>query len=98
MTDPNKGVTPNVLARLKKASYERFLIELLIGIEQLLRDFDMTWDDLADRIYPTKGWGLVLKKQVGDGELSLSELNDIAHIFSTEPYLIFRPRFPWTVT
>ena len=104
MIDPTRGDTKTTLRRLKEASYERFRLELLRNIEQLLEDFDMTWDDLA-RVLREKDvfvsvWGIhsgdTLHEHVGSRDLDLSELNDIAAVFSAEPYIIFRPRKPWT--
>ncbi len=97
MTNPNRGASDEVLDQLKAASYERFRLELINSIEQLLKDFDMTWNDLSEAIWGTR-YGVAMKKYVGDGSMTLSQLNAIAHVFSSEPYLIFRPRFPWTQT
>jgi hypothetical protein len=95
MINPNKGASQEVLIRLRTASYERFRLELLRSIEQLLVDFGMTWNELAEALGDTEG--VELKQHIGDSnQMDLCDLNDIAHIFSTEPYVIFRPRFPWT--
>ncbi|KKM95674.1 hypothetical protein LCGC14_1185770 [marine sediment metagenome] len=99
MLNPNKGASTDVLVRLKAASYERFRIELFNSVEKLLEDFDMTWQDLARKLgWSISGDGAWLKRKIGNEELDLQELNEIAHVFSSEPYLIFRPRFPWTQT
>jgi hypothetical protein len=97
MIDPNKGASDEVLERLKQESYERFRIQLINSIEKLLDDFHMTWDDLGKKL----GWpgylrGCDLKSYLDD--IPLEDLNCIAHAFSTEPYVIFRPRMPWTQT
>lgn len=98
MIDANRNTSVEVLDQLKAASYERFRIELFGAVEKLLEDFKMTWDDLAEKL----DWGVkgeTLKNIVGDaGTIPLKELNEIAHTFSTEPYIIFRPRHPWTQT
>ena len=100
MIDANKGASEEVLRRLKAASYERFRTELITAIERLLDDFQMTWDDLAARVsfegQEVVMTGDILKSAVGSMPLDTGELNDIAHIFSAEPYIIFRPRFPYT--
>ena len=102
MIDANRGTSEEALRRLKAASYERFHIELITAIERLLDDFQMTWDDLAVRLCADPEWvvntlqGSNLKSYVGGFPLPLNELNAIAHIFSAEPYIIFRPRFPYT--
>ena len=100
MINPNRDTSEDVLRRLKEASYERMRVELKCSVELLLRDFDMTWDDLAHLL----GGRIVLKDahlarwNILQGSLTLKQLNDIAHIFSCEPYIIFRPRMPWTKT
>jgi hypothetical protein len=114
MIDPNRGISKEVLRRHKEASYERFRIELLVSIEQLMEDFQMTWDDLADKLaWPSEMTyspgqiegkkrrkiyflGSEVKRIIGSGMLSTKKLNDIAPVFSTEIYIIFRPRKPWT--
>lgn len=104
MNDPNKGTSELVLWRLKEASLERFRIELFNAVKKLLEDFDMTWGDLAKKL-DWQAYGPLghhdmkpeeLKTEIGVNELSLKELNDIAHVFSAEPYIIFRPRKPFT--
>ncbi len=98
MIDPNKGCSQSVLKRLQDASNERFRIELFKAIEKLLEDFDMTWDDLAWK-YGWNGSGASFKTYLGDSdEVTLKELNKVAAVFSSEPYIIFRPRKPWTGT
>lgn len=102
MIDPNRGASQSVLDRHREASYERFRIELFEAVKSLLRDFDMTWDDLADRLaWPsneTYQSGDGVREAIGQQDLSLEELNEIAHVFSAEPYIIFRPRAPWVQT
>ena len=103
MINPNQSTSEDVLRRLKQASYERMRVELKCSIELLLKDFDMTWDDLGRllgmREHPNgpnkpsravKTKGIVIQ-----GKYTLEELNALAHIFSCEPYIIFRPRLPW---
>ncbi len=100
MIDPNRNTSEDVLRRLKEASYERMRVELKCSVELLLRDFDMTWDDLGDLI----GIGRAANRaylsryHVALGNMTLNQLNVLAHIFSCEPYIIFRPRMPWTKT
>lgn len=103
MIDPNKGASQNLLDRLREGSYERFHTQLLEAIETLLNDFEMDWDDLAEKLHwPLSEYrvpiryltGQEIKQIIGD-DLSSDELNDIAAAFSAEPYIIFRPRFPW---
>ena len=102
MTDPNKGTSEITLRRYKEASLERFHIELFNSVKKLLQDFDMTWGDLNEKL----GWwsgnkercGELLKKYIGMKELSVEEINAIAHAFSAEPYIIFRPRMPFIMS
>jgi hypothetical protein len=91
--DPNKGVSRSVLDRLKEESYERTRLQVFEAVQNQLADFRMTWDDLGKKM----GWnGKWLREVVGGGnELTLFELNQIAHAFSAEVYVIFRPRYPW---
>lgn len=102
MIDPNRGASRSVLDRHREASYERFRIELFEAVKSLLRDFEMTWDDLADRLcwnqYGKYFRGDRVRGEIGSGLLSAKELNDIAHVFSAEPYVLFRPRAPWVQT
>ena len=95
MKNPNRGASKDLLQRYMEASYERMRVELKCSVELLLKDFDMTWDDIAESL----DCGLLgpeVKKMVIDNpQLNLVDLNDIAHIFSCEPYIIFRPRLPW---
>jgi len=97
MINPNSGVTEETLRRLSDASYERFRLQLIESLSMLMNDFQMTWDDLADKLGQRgENRGDELKKIIGYGDVSLADLNAIAHVFSTEPYLIFKARFPWT--
>lgn len=104
MINPNRGATQEILERLKEASYERMRIELLNSINCLMDDFKMTWSDLADNLhwenFPCKGYmtGEEIRKEIGDDILTLDELNDIAHCFSAEAYILFKPRPPYTKT
>jgi len=99
MINPNSGITEETLRRLSDASYERFRIQLIESLSMLMNDFQMTWDDLADKLGSRcQNNGDDLKKIIGYGDVSLADLNAIAHVFSTEPYLIFKARFPWTQT
>jgi len=97
MIEANRGQTEEVLLALKAESYERFRIQVFQGIDMLLKDFEMNWDDLAKKLGLRRS-GESLKHYVGTCSLRVEEINAIAHIFSAEPYLIFRPRFPWTKT
>jgi len=101
MIDANKGTSEETLRRLKQASYERFSIELVKAVEKLLEDFEMTWDDLAGELCWDDGNGSYLsgdeiKKEMGLGPMGTDEINAIAHVFSKEPYILFRPRKPYT--
>ncbi|KKK65887.1 hypothetical protein LCGC14_2969590, partial [marine sediment metagenome] len=50
MINPNRSTSESVLRRLKEASYERMRVELKCSIELKMKDFDMTWDDLAEKL------------------------------------------------
>jgi len=102
MIDANRGATEETLRRLQEESYERFRTELFKSVEQLLTDFEMTWDDLAEKLkwpwlsrsrYMT---GAEIKQHLGIKPLTTFTLNEIAAVFSAEPYVIFKPRLPWT--
>jgi hypothetical protein len=67
-------------------------VELKCTVELLMKDFEMDWDDLKFLL-----GGHAKYKLIGE-ELTLEQLNDIAHVFSCEPYIIFRLRMPWTKT
>lgn len=85
---------------MKEGSYERLRVELTNSVEAKLRDFDISWDEFGDLIgigrAPNRGHQA--KYNIAWGNLTLTQLNNIAHIFSCEPYVIFRPREPWTKT
>ncbi len=105
MINPNRDTSEDVLRRLKEASYERMRNELKCSVELLLKDYDMDWDDLGrlleeEERTPGNGPSRAerAKWQVVQGQITLNDLNTLAHIFSTEPYVIFRPREPWTKT
>ena len=105
MINPNRASSEDVLRRLKEASYERMRVELKCSIELLLKDFDMTWDDIGYALGMQEcAWigassrAERAKLRIVQGSLTLNDLNTLAHIFSTEPYIIFRPRSPWTKT
>lgn len=107
MINPNRNTSEDVLRSLKEASYERMRIELKCSIELLMRDFDMTWDDIGRLLgikkKPEHIWWAgtraeKAKHKIVQGSLTLNDLNTLAHLFSTEPYIIFRPRNPWTKT
>lgn len=102
MKNPNSGESVEVLQRRKKGSYERMRVELLNSVELLLKDFDMTWDDLG-RLLGMKDKEVrgftraeIIKYKIVQGPLTINDLNTLTHIFSCEPYIIFRPRLPWT--
>ena len=97
MINPNRGITEETLRRLSDASYERFRLQLIESPSMLMNDFQMTWNDLA-KLLPIKRSGDELRKYIGEHDLTIKEINAIAHVFSTEPYLIFKARFPWTQT
>ena len=105
MINPNRATSEDVLRRLKEASYERMRVELKCTIELLMKDFDMTWDDLGELLGfgPTGETDIQTRADrvreyiIQDG-LFLNELNAIAHVFSCEPYILFRPREPWIKT
>lgn len=101
MIDANRGCSVENLQRLKEASYERFRVEFVGAVEMLLEGFEMDWDDLANKLAWPDEVGMYLngsevKRDIGTGLLSAKKMNDIAHVFSMEPYIIFRPRFPFT--
>ena len=105
MINPNRQTSEEVLRRLKVASYERVRVELKNSVELLMKDFDMTWDDLGQLLgeetrTPGNGPSRAerTKWSVVQGQITLVELNALAYLFSTEPYIIFRPREPWTQT
>jgi len=100
MINPNRNTSEEVLRRLKEASYERMRVELKCNVEILMRDFDMSWDELGKLlgIRDIESRAVMVQQNVIQGYLSLNTLNALAHIFSTEPYIIFRPREPWTKT
>ena len=105
MINPNRATSEDVLRRLKEASYERMRVELKCSIELLLKDYDMDWDDLGrllgeEERTPDNGPSRAERARwrVVQGQITLVELNALAHIFSTEPYILFRPREPWTKT
>ena len=105
MENPNRGTSSDVLERLKTASYERMRVELKCSIELLMKDFDMDWDELGELLgeekrTPGNGPSRAdrAKWRVVQGQITLVELNALAHIFSCEPYIIFRPRNPWVAT
>ena len=107
MINPNKDTSDDVLRRLKEGSYERMRVELKESVEAKLKDYDMTWDDLG-RLLGMKERKKVtvmgftradrIKHRIIQGRLTLNDLNTLAHVFSCEPYLLFRPRSPWTKT
>jgi hypothetical protein len=103
MTNPNRDTSEDTLRRLKEASYERMRNELKCSVELKMKDFDMTWDDIGrllgeEKRTPGNGPSRAesAKWRVVQGQITLVELNALAHIFSCEPYIIFRPREPWT--
>ena len=106
MINPNRQTSEDVLRRLKEASYERMRVELKCSIELLMKDFDMDWDNLGRLLGMKKKFygprkllrADIIRERVIQGQVTLNDLNTLAHIFSTEPYIIFRPREPWTKT
>jgi len=104
MINPNRNTSEEVLWRLKEASNERMRVELMCSIEQLKNEFEITWDDIGrllemKKVNPVgKHRADIIKQKIIAGTLTLNDLNTIAHLFSTEPYIIFRPREPWTRT
>lgn len=102
MINPNRATSEDVLRRLKEASYERMRVELKCSIELKMKEFDMDWNDLGRLlgidVDENPKWERYARQHIIEEGMSLEELNDIAHIFSCEPYIIFRPREPWVKT
>jgi len=105
MINPNRETSDEVLRLLKEGSYERMRVELKNSIELKMRDFGMNWDDLGrllklETMVPRKGLssGDLAKWYVFQGLVTLEDLNALAHLFSCEPYILFRPRDPWVKT
>ena len=100
MINPNQSTSENVLRRFKEASYERMRVDLKCSIELKLKEFGMTWDDIGASLSvpPNPLWSNYAKHILIEEEMTLERLNEVAHIFSCEPYIIFRPREPWTKT
>lgn len=104
MINPNQETSEEVLRLLKEGSYERMRVELKNSVEAKMRDFDITWEDLGllleikktSWVEPFRGDAARLK--IIQGQITLTELNTLTHIFSCEPYIIFRPRDPWINT
>ena len=101
MKNPNRGATEDVLRRLREGSYERMRVELLVSVELLMKDFKMTWDDtgrllkVIDDPRRSRTRADIIKDKIVQGQVTLRDLNTLAHLFSCEPYIIFRPRLPW---
>lgn len=100
MINPNRQTSEEVLRRLKEGSYERMRVELKNSIESKMRDFGMDWDDIGGLLGMEKrpSRGNCAKYRILFVNLTLIELNAIAHLFSCEPYILFRPRDPWIAT
>lgn len=105
MINPNRNTSEDVLRRLKEGSYERMRNELKCSIELLMNDFSMDWDDIGkmlgmEKRTPGNGPSRAnkIKHRVIQGQITLNDLNTLAHLFSCEPYILFRPRNPWTKT
>ncbi len=98
MINPNRDTSEEVLRRLKEGSYERMRVELKNSVEAKMRDFDMSWDNMGDLMGIGRSLynrGCQAKYKVVMGNMTLFQLNDLAALFSCEPYIIFRPREPW---
>ena len=102
MIDPSRGASEEALERQKEESYERMRLQLFEAVEKKLAEFEMTWDDLAGKLkwegYKGTLTGQDVKNELGSGPITSEELNSLAHCFSAEVYIIFRPRFPITQT
>lgn len=108
MINPNRETSEDVLRRLKEASYERTRNELKCSVELLMKDFDMGWDDIGRLLGMKKKLQRpreemetradLVKWKIIQGPITLNDLNTLAHLFSCEPYIIFRPREPWVKT
>lgn len=104
MINPNRNTSKDVLRRLKEASYERMRVELKCNIESKMVEFGMTWDDLGrlcgvgTKLHCGMSRGDKIKWKIVEGSLTLNDLTTLAHLFSCEPYIIFRPREPYTRT
>lgn len=98
MKNPNRNTSEQTLRRFKEASNERMRVELLNSIELCMKEFSMTWDDIGRLVgmKETKHRAEKIKWKIVQGSLTLNDLNTITHLFSCEPYILFRPRLPWT--
>lgn len=104
MINPNRDASEDVLRRLKEASYERMRVELKCSVELLMKDFQMDWDDIGrllqvvDNHRSKRTRAEIARERIIQGQVTLKDLNLLAHLFSCEPYIIFRPRMPWITT
>lgn len=98
MINANRNASAEVLQQHKELSYERFRTQFAEAVEQKLIDFEMTWDDLAEKLQYKGTNGDYIKNMVRTGGLVSEVMNDLAHIFSCEVYVILRPRKPWIQT
>ena len=106
MINPNRDASEDNLRMAKEESYERYKLQIFSSVEQLLSDFEITWDDLAAELQwpwnffdpPQYQTGEQVKKLIGSVEMTDKMLNDVASVFSAEPYIMFRPRWPWVAS
>jgi hypothetical protein len=97
MINANRDTSEEVLQQHKQESYERFRVDFANAVEQKLLDFEMTWEDLSEQL----DWECTadeVKATVKMAMFTAEDMNDIAHVFSCEPYIILRPRLPWIQT
>ena len=94
MINANRDTSGETLQQHKEESHERFRVEFANAVEQKLIDFEMTWEELSEQL----DWECTtdeVKLTVKMGMLTTEDMNDLAHVFSCEPYIILRPRLPW---
>jgi hypothetical protein len=99
MIDANKGLSEEFQIEIQNLAYERVRAEIVTAVTKLMREFEMGWEDLARLAFPAGDPSLrgeCIRETLHCGTITIEFLNRIAAAFSAEPYIIFRPRFPWT--
>ena len=93
VNDPNKNTSESCLAEAENRAYENLRAQVAKDLIKLAAEHDMSPEYMAEKLNLSP---VAYKFLLWDRDISLRELNEIASVFSHEPVILFRKRWPAT--
>jgi len=93
VNDPNKNTSESCLAEAESRAYENLRTQVAKDLIKLAAEHDMSPEYMAEKLDLSP---IGYKFLIWDKEMSLRELNEIVSVFSYEPVILFRKRWPAT--